>query len=129
MANTITTSYPLNGSRFFTAKIDIVCDTAAELTAQTIIDVANITGTPADFKIRNISWQLSDFSARLLWDATTDVTALALNQYEGDLEFFEKTGAPLINNSGAGKTGKLLITTKGITTSSTGTIIIRGYHS
>ena len=128
MANTVTTVYPINGSRHFTAKIDIVCDTAAEISATTIIDVANLTGTPTKFKVRNISWQLSNFYATLLWDATTDVQALSLNQYEGDLEFFEETGAPLINNAGSGVTGKLLITTKGVAIGSTGTIIIRGYH-
>jgi hypothetical protein len=128
MANSVTTTYLINGSRNFTAKIDFICDTTAELTATDIIAVADLTGLPAKFKIRNISWQLSDFYAKLLWDATTDVPALTLNQYEGDIDFFEETGAPLVNNAGSGVTGKLQVTTVGLKAGSGGTIIIRGYH-
>ena len=128
MANTVTTTYLLNGSRYFTAKIDIVCDTAAELASVDIIDVASLTGKPTKFKIKNISWQLSNFYANLNWDATTDVQAVVLNQYEGELDFFKKTEVPIVNNAGAGVTGKLQIVTKGIAIGSTGTIIIRGYH-
>jgi hypothetical protein len=127
MANSITTTYPLNGTRNFVARVDIVCDTAAEFTAADIIDVANLTGTPATFKIKSIEWQFSNFYAKLLWDATADVQAVALNQYEGDIDFF-KQGAPLINNAGAGVTGKLQITTTGVATTSSGTIFIKGYH-
>lgn len=127
MANTITTTYPINGSRNFVARIDILCDTAAEFAAADVIDVANLTGLPKKFKIKGITWQLTDFYAKLLWDATADVLAVALSQYEGEMNFFEN-GAPLINNAGAGVTGKLQITTKGITTTSAGTIIIYGYH-
>lgn len=128
MANSVTTTYLINGSRNFTAKIDFICDTTAELTAVDIIDVANLTGTPSKFKIRNISWQLSDFYAKLLWDATSDVPAFTITQYEGDVDFFECTGAPLVNNAGSGITGKLQMTTVGLKSGSGGTIIIRGYH-
>lgn len=128
MANSITTIFTQNGSRNFVAKIDIVCDTATDYTNATVIDVANLTGTPSKFKVRNIVWQLSNFSCNLLWDATTKVQAVALNQYEGDLDLFCDGGGPLVNNAGDGVTGKLLITTKGIAAGSTGTIIIRGYH-
>ena len=127
MANSITTTYPINGSRIFVARIDIICDTAAEFASADVIDVANLTGLPAKFKIKSITWQLTDFYAKLMWDATADVQAVALNQYEGEIDFFE-TGAPLLNNAGAGVTGKLQLITKGVTTTSAGTIIINGYH-
>lgn len=127
MANAIVTTFPINGSRNFVARIDITCDTAAEFSAADIIDVANLTGLPKKFKIKGIAWQFTDFYAKLMWDATADVQAVALNQYEGDIDFF-CTGAPLLNNAGAGVTGKLQITTKGVTATSAGTIIIYGYH-
>lgn len=127
MANAIVTTFPINGSRNFVARIDITCDTAAEFSAADIIDVANLTGLPNKFKIKGITWQLTDFYAKLMWDATADVQAVALSQYEGDMDFFS-TGAPLLNNAGAGVTGKLQITTKGVTATSAGTIIIYGYH-
>lgn len=128
MANSITVTYLINGSRYFTAKVDFVCDSTAELSAVDVIDPSALTGKPTKFKIRNISWQLSDFFVKLLWDATSDVPALTLNQYEGDIDFFEETGAPLVNNAGSGVTGKLQLTTKGLASTSGGTIIIRGYH-
>lgn len=128
MANSITTTYLINGSRDFVAKIDFVCDTTAELSAVDAIAPESLTGLPTKFKIRNISWQLSDFYVKLLWDATTDVPAFSLSQYEGDVDFFECCGAPLINNAGSGITGKLQLTTVGLKSGSSGTIIIRGYH-
>lgn len=129
MANSITTTYLINGTRNFVAKIDFVCDSTAELTAVDAIAPASLTGLPSTFKIRNISWQLSDFYVKLLWDATSDVPAFTLNQYEGDIDFFCAAGVPLINNAGSGITGKLQLTTVGLKTGSGGTIIIRGYHS
>ncbi|MBV5327103.1 MAG: hypothetical protein JZU65_05610 [Chlorobium sp.] len=128
MANSITTTYLMNGSKYFIAKIDFICDTTAELTAVDAIAIASLTGLPAKFKIRNISWQLSDFYVKMFWDATADVPAITLNQYEGDIDFFCEIGAPLINNAGAGVTGKLQLTTVGLKAGSGGTIFIKGYH-
>ena len=126
-ASTVATKYLINGSRDFVIKIDIVGGDA-EFTAEKIIDVADLTGTPTVFKIRNISWQFAEFTATLLWDATTDKQAFVLNQYEGDIDFFESTGVPIVNDAGTGVSGNLLMTTKGLAAGDTGTIIIRGYH-
>lgn len=128
MANTVTTTYPINGSRCFVAKIDIVGDTAAELSAVTAIDPANLTGVPGTFKISKVAWQFSEFSASLWWDATADTLAFALNQYEGEMDFKDFSGIPIVNNAGDGKTGKLLISTAGFGAGDRGTIIITGYH-
>ena len=126
-ASTVATKYLINGSRDFVIKIDIVGGDA-EFTAEKIIDVADLTGKPSVFKIRNISWQFAEFTATLLWDATTDKQAFVLNQYEGDIDFFETCGVPIVNDAGTGVNGNLLISTKGLATGDTGTIIIRGYH-
>lgn len=128
MASSVATTYLLNGSRDFVIKIDITGDTDSELSSSKIIDVADLTGAPSSFKIRNISWQFADFTATLYWDATTDAQAFTLNQYEGDIDFYESCGVPLVNNAGTGKTGNLLISTHGLSTNDTGSIIIRGYH-
>jgi hypothetical protein len=128
VANSVTTTYPLNGSRNFTAKIDIVGDGTGEATAVDVIDVANLTGTPTKFKIKRITWQFNEFNAKLYWDASTDVLATALNQYEGDIDFFDSAGVPLINNAGSGVTGKLQLTTVGLGSGDAGTIYIHGYH-
>ncbi len=126
-ASTVSTKYLINGSRDFVIKVDVVGGDA-EFTAEKIIDVADLTGTPTKFKIRNISWQFAEFTATLLWDATTDKQAFVLNQYEGDIDFFESTGVPIVNDAGTGVSGNLLMTTKGLAAGDTGTIIIRGYH-
>lgn len=129
MASSVATTYLLNGSRDFVIKIDITGDTDSELAKEKIIDVADLTGLPSKFKIRNISWQFAEFTATLYWDATTDVQAFVLNQYEGDIDFYESCNVPLVNNAGAGITGNLLVSTKGLSTNGTGSIIIRGYHA
>lgn len=126
-ASTVSTKYLINGSRDFVIKVDVVGGDA-EFTAEKIIDVADLTGAPTKFKIRNISWQFAEFTATLLWDATTDKQAFVLNQYEGDIDFFESTGVPIVNDAGTGVSGNLLMTTKGLAAGDTGTIIIRGYH-
>ena len=129
MANTITTTYQLNGSRYFTAKIDIIGDGSGQETGTAIIACANLTGTPTDFKIRAIQWDLVGFDAQLLWDATTDVHAFELPQGVSGGIRFSDTGQHLVNNSGTGKTGSLLLTTSGLSAAGRGTIIIEGQHS
>lgn len=126
--SSVSTRYLINGSRDFVIKIDVTGADGGDLSTTKIIDVADMTGAPSSFKIRNISWQFAEFTATLLWDATTDKQAFTLNQYEGDIDFFESTGVPLVNDAGAGKNGNLLITTKDLGAGDTGTIIIRGYH-
>ena len=128
MANAITTTYQLNGSKLFTAKIDIVGDASGEETAAELIDVADLTGVPGTFKIRAIQWALEGFSAELLWDATTDVHAFSLPSGSDGLRFSD-TGAHLVNTKASGYTGKLMMKTNGLATAlSRGTIIIEGQH-
>ena len=61
-ASTVSTRYLINGSRDFVIKVDVVGGDA-EFTAEKIIDVADLTGAPTKFKIRNISWQFAEFTA------------------------------------------------------------------
>lgn len=129
MANSITTTYTVNGSCLFTAKVDIIGDGSGEASAVTIIDPANLTGVPTDFKIRAIQWGGDgSIAAQLLWDATTKVHAFEIGLPNGGIRFVD-TGSHLVNNSGAGKTGKLLLTTVGLGAASKLTIYIEGQHS
>lgn len=129
MPNAITTTYQVNGSRLFTAKIDIVGDASGEETAAELIDVADLTGTPATFKIRAVQWALEGFSAELLWEATADDHAFSLPAGSDGLRFAD-TGAHLVNPESTGFTGKLLMATTGLATAgSRGTIIIEGQHA
>jgi len=126
MANTITTTYQINGSRIFSAKVDISGDGSGEAAAVDIITPAGLTGTPSKFKITEIQWSLPGFVAELVWDATSDVLAIALDG-NGGIKFSE-TGQHLINNAGAGVTGKLQLTTIGLVAGEKGTIFIKGIH-
>jgi hypothetical protein len=137
MAATLLTTFPINGTRNFVARIDITGDSAGDVTATPIIDPlaaisgvqasVGLTGLPTNLKIKSINYNLAGFKAALLWDADTDVLACALSEYDGEIDFFEM-GAPLLNNAGTGKTGKLLLSTSGIAAGDYGTIIIKGYH-
>lgn len=128
MANLITVTPQLNGSKLFTIKVDIVGDGSGDETGAAIITSAALTNTPATFKIRAIQWDLVGFSAELLWDATTDVHAFSLPEGIAGGHRFSDTGQHLINNAGAGKTGSLLLKTAGLSASGHGTIIIEGQH-
>jgi hypothetical protein len=129
MANLVTTTYQINGSKLFTLKVDITGDGSGEVSALKIIDPADLTGKPSDFKIRAIQWNTDGtFVSQLLWDATTDVHAYELGNFDGGIRFSD-TGAHLVNNSGAGKTGQMNLTTVGLGNGSKGTIIFEGQHS
>ena len=129
MANLITTTLQINGSNCFTAKIDIVGDGTGEAVAVKIIDHLLLNGAPATFKIRAIQWGTDgSFSSQLLWDATADVFAYEIGLPNGGIRFSD-TGAHLVNNAGAGRTGDLLLSTFGLNATSRGTIIVEGIHA
>lgn len=128
MAATITTTYQVNGSRKFRAVVQITGDAAGDAIAVDVINVANLApgpdGVPTEFKIESVDWEFTGFTGALLWDGTPDVLAVALPQYDGSIGFLQ----PLKNSAGAGKTGKLHITTDGLGAAKWGTIIIQGRH-
>ena len=127
MANVISTTYAINGSRNFRARIEITGDGSGDESNTVVIDVANLTGTPSKFKIKSVNWDLHGFGGALKWAANTPILALALPTYGDEMDFFE-SGAPLINNAGAGITGNLTLDTFGLDATGRGTIIINGYH-
>ena len=128
MANTCVTTYQLNGSRIFAAKIVIEADTNAEIAATDTIIPADLTGLVAGdkFKITEIQWSLPGFTVNLLWDATADVLAASLDG-NGGIRFSD-TGAPLLNDAGDGVTGKLQLSTVGLLAGAKGVIFIKGIH-
>jgi hypothetical protein len=126
MANSVLTTYPVNGSRVFQAVIQISCDGSGELAATTVIDPANLTGKPATFKIKRVNWAFDGFSGSLRWNASAPTLALSMPTYGDEMNFF-KTGAPCLNGASS-PDGKLTLTTLGMTSGDTGTITINGYH-
>ena len=137
MSATIITTFRANESNRFIAHIQITGDVAGDLTNQAIIDskaiiagiqaAAGMTGQPTLWKINKINWDFTLFTATLIWDGAAPQQACALPQYDGSIYFTDELGAPLVNGATT-PTGKLLLTTKGLTTGYTGTIVIQGRH-
>ena len=124
MANTITITPMLNGSRLGSYRVDIVGDGSGDETGAILIDPANIPGAPAKFKIRAIQWDDVGFDVTLLWQASANVQAWELPKgISGGIRFSD-TGAHLTNNAGAGVTGRLLLATSGLVAGGRGSIYL-----
>ena len=113
-----------DGPRNLVVKLQLVGD-GTDVTALLLINVSDYSGpTPgvgASVKVMRVQWQLDNFIATLLWDATTDVEFLTL-EGEGDRDFSAIGG--LINNSGTGIPGDIMLTTVGNAATEDGTIIL-----
>lgn len=120
MANIVTTTLKINGSRNFVAVIDITGDGSGQETSTVVLALANLTGTPTAVKVKSVNWDLTDFSVSLK-GATSPAQGLALPMYGDEMEFFEM-GAPRLF------TGDIQLDTFGMTNASRGTIVINGYH-
>ena len=72
--------------------------------------------------IRKITAMISGMSVNVLWDATTDVSAVVLAPGMYTLNFDDT--AILGNNAGTGKTGDILFTTVGAAANDTYSIIL-----
>jgi len=126
MANTITKTERLDGSRKYVLEVEITGDGSGDETAASLIDVSGLSPAANAIAIEKIYWALDGFSARLLWDATTDVDAFVMPEGEGGIDF-RMVGAPLQNTSGAGKTGDLLLASTGLGATGRGFIRIEAY--
>lgn len=115
MANTFTTQILEEGPRNVVMKLVGTLDTSDQASTLAIdvseLDQDGIGPIPTAVRIDHIDYSISDqIRVELLWDATTDVIALALAGRE-DMSF--KSFGGLTNNAGAGKTGDINILTTG----------------
>lgn len=120
MANSVNIQTILDGCRNTVVKVEGILDTS-DLALTTLIDPALCNGMDntgllkaAHFRIETIQYNVEDgLEVRLAWDATTDVRIDELTG-RGKNEFHRFGG--LTDNSGAGSTGKILISTEGWST-------------
>jgi hypothetical protein len=117
MANSFTTQILEEGQRNAIIKLTAVLDTSdLALTNAVVMSDINQSGigiTPTQVRIDHIDYSISDqIEVQLLWDASTDVIIMPLAG-RGRLMFWNFGG--LTNNSGAGKTGAILVKTTGWT--------------
>lgn len=119
MANNIITLQTLvDGDRDTVIKATILGTGAGE-----DVDVELIPApAEGEYKLWKIWYCLNGFYVHLKWDATTNVQLMALAQDHPHYTSYEEFGG-LINNAGAGKTGKILFTTFGIVGAELGHII------
>ena len=127
MANTITTTTILDTQDRTIVKLDISGDGSGQETNTTIYDPADYTNSTVYTKLIRVWQSWSDLlggTVRLNWDATAIKVLLSFSG--GDsinfLDFSSFGG--IINNGGAGQTGKILLTTTGLTATSVLTLIL-----
>lgn len=122
MADAVTSQTLLDGNRMAIIKLTNVSDGTGEA-AVLKVDVSALAGAPTEVSIYKIEYATAGMAVNLLWDATTDVLAHSLPSDSAQtLDYCDSGGIP--NNSGAGKTGDLLLTTVGHTAGDTYTITL-----
>lgn len=117
MANIITLQTLIDGPRNAVIKVEGLLDTA-DFPAQVIADPATLIGVDntgtvkaAKLRIARIQYNVKDpLSLLLQWDATAPVRIEQVTA-RGAMDFCEFGG--LVNNAGAGVTGKILLSSAG----------------
>lgn len=120
MADAVTTQTIIDGARNAVVKLTNLSDGTGEGAVKKV-DASDLSGSPATVKIRRVHYNVSGMSVTLLWDATSDVTALIL-QGDGCMDFSAFGGLP--NNGGDGATGDILLTTSGHTSGDSYSIVL-----
>lgn len=118
MADAVSSQTLVNGQKNLVVKLTNTSDGTGE-SAVNKVDVSAFGAT--EVKINKIHYSVAGMVARLLWDATADVTIVDL-QGDGCLDASSFGG--LTNNAGAGKTGDILLTTAGHSSGDSYTIIL-----
>lgn len=110
MANVTTIQILNDGNRNAIVKITGVLDTS-DLASTVVVDPASLLPIPTQLRIDHVDYSVSDqLELRLQWDATSPVDIMPLAG-RGRMSFWNFGG--IQNNAGAGKTGKILLSTKG----------------
>lgn len=120
MADAVTNQTLLDGPKNLVVKLTNLSDGTGEA-AVLKVDVSTYAGAPAKVRIKKIHYSVAGMVATLLWDATTDVRIVDL-QGDGWMDCSSFGG--LWNNSGAGITGDILLTTTGHSLADSYTIIL-----
>ena len=113
MANVFTTQILMDGEQKVVVHAVGTLDTS-DLAVTDLLDPATlrVTNPPTtQLRIDRIQYDVEDLlTVSLLWDATADVVAY---NCVGREDFIANNFGGLLNNAGAGKTGKIQISTQG----------------
>jgi len=127
MADAVTTQTIIDGERNCVMKFTNVSDGTGE-SAVAKVDVSalasNSAGTAcSEVRVMRVSHAIVGMSVQLFLDATSNVLLMELAESSnGHMDFKDFGGIP--NNAGSGKTGDILLTTKGHSSGDTYSIVI-----
>ena len=121
MADAVSSQTLVDGARNVVMKFVNVSDGTGE-SAVLKVDVSALNDAPTRVKITRIDYDVQGMSVNILWDATTDVSAIIIGDGQGTLDFSSSGG--LINNAGAGITGDIMFTTLGHSLNDTYSIVL-----
>lgn len=126
MSDAVTTTVLSNGPDRYAVHLTNISDGSGE-SAVAKVDKSGLTaedgGEPVSLDIEQVRWCIQGFtSVRLLWDHTTDDTALVLSgsgyeDFRGDS--FLRSQMGLADPRSAGDTGDILLTTAGAVSGAT----------
>jgi len=134
MANTVTISTILGGTvngRITAIKVDIIADTAAEITAYKIFDASAYANATINKKLYKMHYCLNGFNAALYWGVSGSVSTNLLVACEQDhyseQEFDDSVGS-VSNEAITNRDGDIYLSTKGVTAGDVGYIILEVQH-
>jgi hypothetical protein len=120
MADAVSSQTLIDGAKNVVMKFTNTSDGTGE-SAVLKVDVSGLSGAPSRVRVMKIHYSVFGMVARLLWDATTDVTMIDL---QGDGHMDLSCFGGLYNNGGAGVTGDILLTTVGHTAGDSYSIVL-----
>ncbi len=127
MADAVTSQTIIDGERNCVMKFTNVSDGTGE-SAVAKVDVSALASNSAgvacsEVRVMRISHAIVGMSVQLFLDATSNVLLMELAESSnGHMEFEDIGGLP--NNAGSGKTGDILLTTKGHSSGDTYSIVL-----
>ena len=127
MADAVTSQTIIDGERNCVMKFTNVSDGTGE-SAVAKVDVSALASNAAgiacsEVRVMRISHAIVGMSVQLFLDATSNVLLMELAESSnGHMEFEDIGGLP--NNAGSGKTGDILLTTKGHSSGDTYSIVL-----
>ena len=116
MANTITSQTLIDGDKRAIIKYFIASDgSTGDVSDGVVVDVSALIDAPSKVTIEQIWTSFVGCSGVLEFDATTDVGALVI---PGDVNMYQdyRSFGGIKDNSGAGSTGDIVLTTTGLAT-------------
>lgn len=125
MADAVTSQTLVDTSTWAVMKFTNTSDGTGE-SAVLKVDVSALSPAASLVSIAKIYYSVSGMVARLLWDATTDVTCIDL-QGDGCMDFDSgpcREFRGLVNNAGSGITGDIRLTTVGHSSGDSYSIIL-----